>query len=358
MSLSVNPISVRPAFKGNYATEPEKQPKEGVSTQTAVIGALSAMAIAGTAVYLAMSGKTKAATEAAGEVVKPAEEAVTKTLEKLPSRNEVLESLGLKLNDVKRLAKENGELYTGTHSYTARNGVNVEEKIFNGRVESRKIITEKTIDNPTVKYYDYYEDKYATGAEPSLRKITTKKDDGRIVVFRNQTALKQYREAIRYTPKTPEQIKALEEQGIKYEVTTETLDFTEAGYGTREHIKEIYTYPETSPIKTKEVFYGAGNRDRIYGSSDLHAGKEITLTFREPIQTSNPHYKADGFRFEATDDGFDYVDLKGFTTHDRIDVTSSYSDQRWAIPFKDKNVIDAIEAELPLDVLKKIRFGD
>lgn len=346
MLLSISPISVCSSFNGNNKFVREEKPvKDGVAPSTAAIGTLAAMAITGFAVYCAMKGKISSAVDTGKQLATNTKQ--LEKLEKLPSRQEVLESLGIRLNDRKLLVVgvgKNQQLYDGKYSYTVKNR-NITEFIEEGKVKRRIISTEATKDSQVTKFYNYY------SSDDSLHSITTKKGDEINTVLRNQTALKEFRAALKYTPKTPEQIKALEGQGIKYEVIKETVDYTDKGYGTRELVKEVYTYPESSNIITKEVRYGA-DKNVMYGGFDLDEGKKIILTFRKPVKANNPDYKADRFVFSASRYGFSYNGLIG----DIIGPVRVESPQPYltnAIPLQDKVVVQAIEAEFP-NSLRKI----
>lgn len=363
MSLSVNPIRNYPSFRGHQevSTSQEKvSQKHNVPTSTLITG-LAALALAGTTIYYATKGK---ANKSAENVTKPVEEAVTKQLEKLPSRSEVLESLGLKLNDVKRLAKENGELYTGTHSYTARKGVNIEEQIFNGQVASRKMITQETMDNPKIKYYEYYTADNSVGAEPSLRNIRTVQNETKpntiSNVMLNQKALQDYSESLKFKPKTDAEIEALKNQGIDYQITKETCELGD--FGKVDYDVEIYTYPENSPIKTKKVFYG--ERGWTHNGQPVREAKEISLTFREPQVIENSEfnkqssqYVANTFTLVARNYGFSSDMPSG--TH-RVNIDDKVFGLSSCIPFSNPNqkpIIEAIEQEFPKEALNKIRYG-
>ena len=202
--------------------------------------------------------------------------------------------------------------------------------------------TQKTIDNPVTKRYEYYEGQNLNG-------VTTIHTNGNSrFVLKDQKSLQNLRASLNYVPKTDDEIKALNAKGIKYEVAEEVTDFGQ--YGKRKNLKEIYTYPDGYPIATKEVYYG----DRNWTSNE---GKEITLTFREPQQTTNPHYKADGFKLDIRNDGFE-SDLLGGYNLERFEKLYGTH----AIPFDYhtkayKEIIDVLNQEYSVDALKKIRYG-
>lgn len=317
-------------------------------------------ALGAVGVYFATRGKkgadiveqgTEAGQNIANQAADTVREQTAKILEKLPSRKKVLESLGVKFNDARLLAvvkkdlngKDVEQLYTGTHSYTARKGVNIEEYVENGIVKSRKMFTQKMIDHPVIKEYDYY---FAA----NLRGISTFKDGWPRSVFtsKNQTALRNLRDSLNFTPKTEAEIKELSDHGIKYEVVEEVADFGQHGH--RKNFKEIYTYPESYPVKTKEVYYGDRN-------STSNIGKEITLTFREPQQTVSPYYKADGFKLNIRDVGFT-SELLGGRNLDRFEYLYDIK----VIPFNDrtkayKEIKSLLEEEYSAEALRQLRYG-
>ena len=361
MINSVSPVNVNKiTFKGGSIAPKfqEKESEKQSSKSWMLWTGLAALGAVG--IYLATRGKKGSETvektsEAGQNIAASASEAVkdqaAKVLDKLPSRKEVLESLGVKLNNEKLLTvmkkgadgKEVEQLYTGTHSYTARNGVNIKEYVEDGIVRTRTMSTQKTIDSPVIKDYVYYYGQ-------NLRGIKTFKDNRRAVTFtlKNQKALQDLRASLKYTPKTEAEIKALNERGIKYEVVEEITNF--GHHGDRKNLKEIYTYPENYPIKTKEVYYG----DRMCTTNE---GKEITLTFREPQQTWKPHYKADGYKLDIRNHGFTSELLGGYNL-ERFENLYDTS----VIPFNSKaeaykEIMEVLNEEYSTDALKLIRYG-
>ena len=362
MLNSISPISQnKVAFKGDTFDKTKAENQEVAQnknkswmlwTGPAALGAVG--------IYIATKGKggseaTEKASETAQDIATTATDAVKeeakKVLEKLPLRKEVLESLGVKLNDEKFLTvmkkgtdgKEVEELYNGTYSYTARNGVNIKETIASGVVSRREMYTQKTIDSPVIKNYRYYHGQNLRGIET----IHTN-DNRRFFVLKDQKSLQNLCASLNYVPKTDDEIKALNAQGIKYELAEEVTNFGQ--YGDRKNIKEIYTYPDGYPIKTKEVYYG----DRV---STCNEGKEITLMFREPQQTKNPHYKADGFKLNIRENGFN-SDLLGGYNLERFENLYDTT----AIPFNSntkayKEIMEVLNQEYSVDSLKKIRYG-
>ena len=182
------------------------------------------------------------------------------------------------------------------------------------------MVTQKIVDNPVIKNYRYYDGQ-------NLRGIDTFYTNNRrsFFVIKDQKSLQDLRASLNYVPKTDDEIKALNAQGIKYELAEEVTNFGQ--YGDRKNIKEIYTYPDTYPIKTKEVYYG----DRVSTSNE---GKEITLMFREPQQTKKPHYKADGFKLNIRENGFN-SDLLGGYNLERFENLYDTT----AIPFNSLSLI-------------------
>ncbi len=143
MLNAISPISQnKVAFKGDTLDKTKTENQEVAQNKNKSWMLWTGLAALGAVgIYIATKGKggseaTEKASEAAQDIATKATDAVkeeaNKVLEKLPSRKEVLESLGVKLNDEKFLAvmkkgadgKEVEELYNGTYSYTARNGVN------------------------------------------------------------------------------------------------------------------------------------------------------------------------------------------------------------------------------------------
>lgn len=327
-----------------------------------------ALTVAGNKGYLGKSikeflvGAEKTVKKEAETKTQNVTEEVKNTFEKLPSRADIHTEKGIHLNKKGLLVTGEGDkekLFTGTYSYSIEKGGrrNISESVMDGSVTGRIITTEKATEKPIEKHYNHW---YSSDR---LREIVTEKEGVKTRTFANQKALQQYRAALRYTPKTPEEIKALEEQGIKYEVVDEVIHFTPNQHGITErtHIKEIYTYPENSIIEKKEVFYGAGSRNTLYSShSDLHAGKEITLTFRKPIETSDPHYTAKGITVELDDNGF-VTHLPGQKF--QKDLINSFGTVE--IPLYSRNnekgiyeqIKDAINAEYPQDAMNAIKYG-
>ncbi len=350
------------AFKGDSLDKPQDKGQDVAQNKNnswMLWTGLTALGAVG--IYLATRGRRNGAEvlenaknkgeDIANNAADSVKEEAKKVLEKLPSRKEVLESLGIKFNDEKFLiitkkgadGKEVEELYNGTYSYTARNGVNIKERISDGVVSRREMYTQKTIDNPVIKDYEYYRGQ-------NLRGIRTirKADNISLFVSKDQKSLQDLRASLNYLPKTDDEIKALNAQGIKYELAEEVTNFGQ--YGDRKNIKEIYTYPDDYPIATKEVYYG----DRHCTSNE---GKEITLTFREPQQTRNPHYKADGFKLDIRKYGFS-SELLGDYNFDNFENLYDIS----VIPFNFetkayKEIKEVLEQEYSVDALKKIRYG-
>lgn len=363
MLNSISPISQnKVAFKGDTLDKTKTENQEVAQNKNKSWMLWTGLAALGAVgIYIATKGKgaseaTEKASEAGQDIATKATDSVKeeakKVLEKLPSRKEVLESLGIKLNDEKFLTvmkkgpdgKEVEELYNGTYSYTARNGVNIKETIESGVVSRREMFTQKTIDNPVIKDYEYY------GRGQNLRGIETihRNDNRRFFVLKDQKSLQNLRASLNYVPKTDDEIKALNAQGIKYELAEEITNIGQSG--ARKNLKEIYTYPDGYPIKSKEVYYG----NRNCTSND---GKEITLTFREPQQTSNPYYKADGFKLNIRNNGFN-SDLLGGYNLERFEKLYDTS----AIPFNYKTkaykeIMEVLNQEYSVDSLKKIRYG-
>ena len=158
-------IANKPQDKGQEVTQ-DKNKSWMLWTGLAAIGAVG--------IYIATKGKggsnaaektSETAQDIATKATDSVKEEAKKVLEKLPSRKEVLESLGIKLNDEKFLTvmkkgadgKEVEELYSGTYSYTARNGVNIKKTIESGVVSRREMFTQKTIDYPVIKDYEYFQ---------------------------------------------------------------------------------------------------------------------------------------------------------------------------------------------------------
>lgn len=362
MLNSISPINQnKVAFKGNFIDKPQDKGQEVTQDKNKSWMLWTGLAALGAVgIYIATKGKggsnaaektSETAQDIATKATDSVKEEAKKVLEKLPSRKEVLESLGVKLNDEKLLTvmkkgadgKEIEKLYTGTYSYTARKGVNIEEYVEDGIVRARTMSTQKTIDNPVIKNYEYYHGQ-------NLRGIKTFKDNRNVVTFtlKNQKALQDLRASLNYVPKTDDEIKALNAQGIKYELAEEVTNFGQ--YGDRKNIKEIYTYPDGYPIKTKEVYYG----DRMSTSNE---GKEITLIFREPQQTSNPYYKADGYKLDIRNHGF-LSELLGGHNLDKFENLYDTS----VIPFNGKanaykEIMDVLNEEYSTDALKLIRYG-
>ena len=195
-TISINKVPFKGAIQEQKSSEKQTEKQSDKNwmlwTGLAVLGAAG--------IYVATRGKKASETvEKTSEAVQNAatcatdtvKEQAAKILEKLPSRKEVLESLGVKLNNEKLLTvmkkgadgKEIEKLYTGTYSYTARKGVNIEEYVEDGIVRARTMSTQKTIDNPVIKKYEYYHGQ-------NLRGIKTFKDNRNVVTFtlKNQKA--------------------------------------------------------------------------------------------------------------------------------------------------------------------------
>ncbi len=343
---NINAVSTTKSLKPTFTSQPEETENTNNKT-TLLLAGLAALGITG--IYLATRKRAPESNNAVEQAQTTLNEQSKKVLDKLPSRKEVLESLGIKLDDKKRLiiktkdadGKDYEKLYDGTFSYTARKGVNVKEQINNGRVVSRIMTTEKDIDNPIKKSYNYY-GEFST----QLKSINTSEGNHVSHTFVNQKALQQYRASLNYKPKTEAEINALKAKGIHYELAEEVTDFGQ--HGTRTNLKEIYTYPEDYPIATKEIYYG--NR-----SATSNNGKEITLTFREPQALGNPHYKTDMFRIQARDNGFILSDLDyRYTDIESGSIPSSFN---WQSTKAYKEIQTAIEEEFDMNVLYEIGYG-
>lgn len=343
---NINTVSSIKSLKPTFTSEQKETKNE--NNKTALL--LTGLAVLGaTGIYLATRKKTSGSNNAIEKAQETVNEQTKRVLDKLPSRKEVLESLGLKFDDKKRLITKiknpNGEeyenLYNGTLSYTARKGVNIEEEINSGRVVTRIMTTEKDIDNPIKKSYNYY-GSFST----QLKSINTSKGNSVSHIFANQKALQQYRASLNYKPKTEEEINALKTQGINYEVVEETSDWGQ--YGSRTNLKEIYTYPENYPIATKEIYYG----NRKWTTDD---GKEITLTFREPQALMNPHYKTDMFTIKARDNGFICDDMG----YNYTDIESSLSSLPFSLQSTKayKEIKATINEEFNENILHEIKCG-
>lgn len=343
---NINTVSSKTALKPTFTSNSEET-ENGNNKTALLLTGLAALGVAG--IYLATRKKPPEANNATDKTQEMANEQTKKVLDKLPSRKDILESLGLEFDDNKRLiikakdadGKDYEKLYNGTFSYTARKGVNIEEEISNGRVVSRIMTTEKDVDNPIKKSYSYYGD-FST----QLKSIDTFKENHVFHTFANQKALQQYRVSLNYKPKTEAEINALKAKGINYEVVEEASDWGQ--YGSRTNLKEIYTYPEDYPIATKEIYYG----NRKWTSND---GKEITLTFKEPQALRNSHYKTDMFTIKARDNGFICDDMD----YNYTNIESTLS----PLPFNlqstkaYKEIKAAINEEFNENILHEIRYG-
>lgn len=343
---NINTVSSTKSLKPTFTSEPKETKNE--NDKTALL--LTGLAVLGAAeIYLATRKKTPNSNSAIERAQETVNEQTRRVLDKLPSREEVLKSLGLEFDDKKRLVTKikspNGEeyknLYNGTFSYTARKGVNIEEEIDSGRVVTRIITIEKDIDNPIKKSYNYYE-TFST----QLKSINTSKGKKFSRTFANQKALQQYRASLNYKPKTEAEINALKAKGINYEVVEEASDWGQ--YGSRTNLKEIYTYPEDYPIATKEIYYG----NRKWTSND---GKEITLTFREPQALRNSHYKTDMFTIKARDNGFICDDMDYNYTNIESTLSPLPFDLQSTKAYKE--IKAAINEEFNENILHEIRYG-